>query len=347
MAFNSIPQTWIASGKFAIQSLWQYIKDNFDYLYASIISGGGGGLLNGSFEVDNDADGVPDNWARALYSGGSGAYETTDVVEGGKAYKFTHPGGASAGGGSLTSTYFGVTPHRNFILSLLYKASVAGIKVMVQVNWYDKDQVIIGSTVTLYTSTANPTIWTLLVIQNAEVPATARYAKVVLVGGYTDTDVAGSVYFDDVRLHDAAPAAGVVQFADAQIDQAEVSGAVSGTYADLGSNQSITVPVGAKFLYLYLENRSGGGSPVGDHQARFKIGTNYSSETPVMSSYSYAGAWVFLDVSALQGAQTLNFQAKCADQNRIIRCPAANLKYCKGARIVVDAALGTTTTDAS
>ncbi|MDI9562514.1 MAG: hypothetical protein QM235_15215, partial [Pseudomonadota bacterium] len=71
--------------------LFQKIKDNFDYLYSMM--GGVVELPNGSFEIDTDADDIPDNWTRNLYAGGSAAFDTITPAHGAKAYKFTRTSG--------------------------------------------------------------------------------------------------------------------------------------------------------------------------------------------------------------------------------------------------------------
>ena len=59
MAYSPITTTEITVGKPTKRSLWQKLKDNFDYLFGQTTPGG---LLNGSFEYDSDGDGIPDNW---------------------------------------------------------------------------------------------------------------------------------------------------------------------------------------------------------------------------------------------------------------------------------------------
>jgi len=88
MAWSPIGTTSIAQGKFVSAELMTKIKGNLDYLYG--INGGGQGpeILNGSFEVDSDADGVPDHWDCTAYAGGAVAIESTSPSEGARSCGF-------------------------------------------------------------------------------------------------------------------------------------------------------------------------------------------------------------------------------------------------------------------
>ena len=199
MAWNPITNDEIVVKKPVRQELMQKVKNNLDYLYGSIsAAGGSGGIPNGSFEIDSDVDNIPDKWVRSLYAGGAGAYETTNPAHGAKAYKFTHPGGAGNGGGYLESDYVEITSLNTFCLGYTLWSSVAGIKNIVRISYYTSAKVFISST-DLYSSTSNPTSPANYLTQFTP-PATARYIKVVLIGGYTDTNVAGITYFDDISL---------------------------------------------------------------------------------------------------------------------------------------------------
>jgi hypothetical protein len=79
----------------------------------------------------------------------------------------------------------------------LHYASVAGMKNIVQVRWFDKAKVYV-STTDIYNSTANPTSASRIVAV-AIPPSTARFWKLRIIGGYTDTDIAGTAYFDGFR----------------------------------------------------------------------------------------------------------------------------------------------------
>jgi hypothetical protein len=204
MAFISIPQAWIASGKFVVQSLMQYIKDDLDALYSAIAGTTVTDVPNGSFEIDSDTDGVPDNWTQNLLPGGSATLDATDQASAGISLKFTHPGGAGNGGGYYDSGYVPCTPLRNLIIGWALKSSIAAIHNAVDVRWYDKSHVYISTTNLYDEAAACPTDWTQMTGW-ALPPSTARYFKVRVTGGAVDVSNAGTTRFDDVFIVKNAP----------------------------------------------------------------------------------------------------------------------------------------------
>jgi hypothetical protein len=203
MAFPTLAE--IAAGKAVIgpSGFGQKTVDSLQELNSKI---SGGMLLppNGSFEIDSNEDGIPDNWTRSLYPGGSSAFETTAPAHGAQAYKFVHPGGAGNGGGYLESNYIGIAEQYAYMLYWILWASAAGMKNIVTVRYYDKAQSYISDE-DLYNSTSNPTSATGFGAL-FQPPATARYIKIRLIGGYTDTDVAGDIFFDAVTLEELGAA---------------------------------------------------------------------------------------------------------------------------------------------
>jgi hypothetical protein len=169
-------------------------------------------IPNGNMEIDVGATGIPDFWTDDgtsapiygghgdVYPGGSIAFETTSPLAGSQSIKMVHPGGASNGGGLLESDFFPCGHRTNMVLSWLHKASAAGMKNQVIIYWYDKAQVALGSpSTTVYSSTTNPTTaWQFA--RFIEIPSTAKFFTIGLVGGFTDTDVAGTAYFDEVHI---------------------------------------------------------------------------------------------------------------------------------------------------
>jgi hypothetical protein len=175
----------------------QNIKDNFDALNTSITSAIEGVVPNGSFEIDSDSDGIPDNWTRYQYSGGTGAFDTSTPAHGAKAYKFTAT--TSSGGGSLTSDYIPCSEHQTLTFRFIHKASVAGMRNIVRILWYTAAKAACATPSTdLYDSTSNPTSWTEY-IRGVVPPSTARYCKVVLYGGYPSATT-GTAYFDAISV---------------------------------------------------------------------------------------------------------------------------------------------------
>ncbi len=209
MAYEAITTAEVASGKPVVGpgGFGLKTKYNFDYLYGMLGVQGGGGISNGSFEVDADASGVPDLWTKNLYAGGVGAFYTTAPAHGVKAWSFTHPGGVSNGGGYLDSDYVEVSEYFTYYLFYTLFSTATGMRNKVQIRYFDasKVELVAGSPVDIYNSVVNPTAWTVFYGQFTP-PATTKYIKVRLIGGYTDTDVAGTTYFDNIILTSAISA---------------------------------------------------------------------------------------------------------------------------------------------
>ena len=199
MSWNPLTAADVAQDKFWSTVQTGKIKDCLEYLFGLGSGDAGGDIQNPSFETDSDADGVPDGWTKTLYAGGAFALDTTTPAAGATAVKFTHPGGASNGGGSLTSDYVGCSPNLNYVLGVILWASATGMRNKVQVQFYTKAKVANGAVVDLYNSVANPTTATPYLF-GIKPTAASNYFKIILIGGFTDTDVAGSAYFDDVRI---------------------------------------------------------------------------------------------------------------------------------------------------
>jgi hypothetical protein len=183
------------------QAFADAVIDDLTFLKSAVDSLGAKSLIkNGSFEIDADADSIPDNWTRTVYTGGTFAIETTAPIHGAKAIKFTRASGAGNGGGYIESDYFEVTENRPLALRWQHYCSAAGLKDRVEVLWFTAAKAACATaSTTIYDSTANPTAWTVQAA-SAGPPSTARYAKLRITGGYTDTDVAGSSYWDDVEI---------------------------------------------------------------------------------------------------------------------------------------------------
>src|SRR4030066_615632 len=131
MGFTAITQAEIAAGQPVTQALMQKVKDNDDYLYSQVGAGGSGegGIPNGSFEIDADADGVPDGWTKNLYPAGGGAGETTHPSHGAQAYKFTQQAGPGNGGGYLDQNdYLPCGSLIPLVFDWFHYASTAGMK---------------------------------------------------------------------------------------------------------------------------------------------------------------------------------------------------------------------------
>jgi hypothetical protein len=273
MSYEALTQAECQQDEPVTTDLLLKIKNNFDYIYSLIGSGGDGGggggdIPNGSLEIDEDADNIPDTWTRYLYPGGSGSYDIATPMHGAKSYRFTRAAGVNNGGGYLECSYVETNELSREIIRVIYRCSVAGIKVMVQVRYYDKDKVEIGSPTTLFSSTANPTTGTQMFLEYVPV-ANARYLKVRLIGGYTDTDVAGDVFFDGVKRigwESAQKYSGTI---------AEES-TVADSWTDCGSFNIVLPNLNNAPVHIFFR-ASARGYQISTAGQRFRVGTNYSN----------------------------------------------------------------------
>ena len=195
MAYDAILDNELTVGKPTKRSLWLKVKGNFDFLFGR---SNPEGLLNGSFEYDTDADGIPDNWTRTLLAGGSSGIDTTNPQHGGKCLYFTHPGGAGNGGGYADSDYVECSELESSYLEFTIKSTASGIHNLVEIYFYDKAKVYI-STGTAHNANSPDTAAHYYTYQFMP-PANARYFKVRVLGGQVDVNQAGTVYFDGVRV---------------------------------------------------------------------------------------------------------------------------------------------------
>lgn len=276
MAWDPIDESELRPG-FAIlnhvRQAWNCLK----WLYGQIGTQSLITVQNGSFEVDSDSDGQPDNWTLSTYPGGSGSVITDVPPEGIRALGLVHPGGSGNGGGYYESDYVICSSLVQKVISFVHWSTAAGMHNRVAVRFFDKSKVFLSTTV-LYDSTANPTIPTNLVAAFTP-PATSRYFKIDLFGGMTDANVAGTAYFDAVAFAGLEATAIV----SAPISIASTTG--FGAWGDAGS-ATIQVPFCNMPVVLSLEaSLSGGnlGTGVIAHQ-RFRIGSSYSNEVFTVSS---------------------------------------------------------------
>ena len=257
MAWSPIGTTSIAQGKFVSAELMTKIKGNLDYLYG--INGGGQGpeILNGSFEIDSDDDGLPDHWFCVPYAGGLVTLNPVGAA-GAKSLKFTHPGGAGNGGGHGISDYFPVTTWgKGYYVQFLtwVSAGASAMSNRVQTLYFDGDKVLLGVD-NLYNSTVNPTSPTQYAYDLTPI-ASCKFIKIRVVGGATDINQAGDAYFDDVRVGIKIPGEAVQAAAISQTKLKTSQGSVSVT-STVGSN--VTLPGGEYGFYPQVKGVAVGGA---------------------------------------------------------------------------------------
>jgi hypothetical protein len=298
MAYEALTQAECQQDEPVTTDLLLKIKNNFDYLYSIIGSGsgggsggGGGGFPNGSFEIDEDGDNIPDTWTRYLYPGGSAAYDTDTPMHGAKAYKFTRAAGSNNGGGYLESDYVATSELFNGPVWVIYRCSVPGVKVMVQFRFYDKAKVEIGAPTTVFSSTDNPTTRKKIILW-CDPPATARFFKMRLIGGYTDTDVEGDTFFDGTGISDGS------NWRNVPITIAEISTPTSTT-----GNATLPLPAlsadGVARITFMAETHGAAGTP----DIHFSIGSELSNSRSGVAGGAYGPTGPFSILYAGAGGE--------------------------------------------
>lgn len=300
MAWTSITKPTL--GEATKKSLADAIIDDLSDLNSRVSLVANAALQNGSFEYDADADGVPDNWTKTLYTGGSSAIETTDVAHGQKSYKFVSPGGAGNGGGYLASDdYIPCSPYRFVFIDFLIKSSAAGIHNLVELLWYDKAKSYLSLTAVYDETVANPTDWKRYVLGKMP-PASAVYCRVRLTGAKNDDTASGTCYFDGVSVYDIGDSG---QVYTSGIAENLLSN--SSTWTDSGS-VAIMLPPLSNTLSLavltFIAQQKGA-----DCEQRFRIGSSYSDEK-VTASGTYVDKRFSLPYEGTGGSVTLYQQLK-------------------------------------
>lgn len=282
MAFEAITEEEIAQDQAITQPLMEKIRGNFDALHGSlgtVAGSGGGGVPNGSFEIDSDANGDPDSWTRATqYPGGSHALDTVNVAHGGKSLKITSPGGANNGGEAWDSDYIPCSPVSPFLLEVLMMSDDAGLRNVVEVRWFKKDKVAsaVRASDTLYDSAVAPTSWRRLLL-GCSPPSDGCFCKLRITGAKAETfsTPAGSTWFDGLAIHKQS----YLHFVEVEMPPVPEATTTALTYTDVGSPVSIpigaTVPGDTVTVFITADAHGSGASSAWQ---RFRFGSIYSTE---------------------------------------------------------------------
>lgn len=307
------------------QAFADKVIDNLVHLYGLIggVSAGasGGSLIpNGSFEADEDSDGIPDGWTETEYTAGAGSYETTEIDHGKKAYKFVSPG--ATGGGDLTTTdFFPVSPHIPVAALVLLKCSVAGVHVLFEFLWYTAAEAAASpSSAAVYDSTANPTSWALQRAVGIP-PSNARLAKLRIVGAKNDTATAGTVYFGGAFVHNfvspivAALSGGIAEGITSSASWTDV-GSATINLPVLSANSLVRITIAGKIKAVNPDTAI----------MRFRIGTQYSNEISETGT-SYIRRTFTLLAFGLSGAQTLYMQLVTTQYGAYAQVPSGCISW--------------------
>lgn len=187
------------------------------------------GLMpNGSFELLSN--GLPQGYNITEYTGGTVAISST-AIHGGNSLAITSTVLANGGGFATQQEYKPITQGKRYGFEIYRWASVAGVSCEAQVIWYNSVKTQISASV-VFTDTS-----TALAANKysgvVTAPATAKYARVLCVGGKPGVGTAvGTVYFDGGRLideltNDIVDAAAI---ADNQVGGNHLVNAASGDY---------------------------------------------------------------------------------------------------------------------
>ena len=151
---------------------------------------------------------------------------------------------------------------------------------MILIYYYDKDKVelVSGSPATLHSSTSYNTTPTRYIYQFTP-PAGARYFKVFLVGGYTDTNVAGTVRFDDVKYGEALDNDNRIMAGTISQSMLKTS---TGEVSVLSDSGNFTLPGGQ--YGFYTQSKISAGT---NHSAAL-VGAGFDAETYTTNIYLYS-----------------------------------------------------------
>lgn len=158
---------------------------------------------NGSFEIDSNSDGQPDNWTISPYTGSAIAITNDVVTDGVEALEFNTTG-AGTGGGTATSAKFPVTEGTICSLAFSFYATHATTTNVFQIKWYDEDDVLQStSTVTMPASGSVPTSWTSYT-EDITADAAGTQGEIVLTGiSSGGSNLSSKAYFDGIKITNA------------------------------------------------------------------------------------------------------------------------------------------------
>lgn len=301
MAFTALETTEIAVDRPITNDLMTKVKDNFDYLYSQTgaveVS-----LPNPSFDIDTDANGVPDNWSLSLYAAGAGAASTADSHHGERSFIFTRTSGAGNGGGELLSDYMSITTGVTYYTQWAHKQSAANVRSKVRMQFYTASKTTLADS-TIYDSTINPTTW-MEIRRSYSAPDTARFCKILLIGGTTDKDIAGTIAFDDIQagrsiyeLDSTRSDALDITWAKATVARTRTTSGGS-TYTKVKSTKPIYRS--GKCVITFAAQATGGGST-----GTAKVRINSSDATTDIFSVN-SSLKTFIAMSSVFGGVTLN-----------------------------------------
>jgi len=163
---------------------------------------------NGSFEVDSNNDGIPDDWDITIIPTGSVAIDSTTRIAGTSSLQFISAGAGA--GDAVSEVFFEINELRGIRVLFSLISSIATIRNLVEVIWYDSNQLQISTSIAYDNSTTNDLVWTDNVSQLTPPPA-ATFAKIRLSGAHPSSSVPGSAWMDNVVVTSTLVASSAVE----------------------------------------------------------------------------------------------------------------------------------------
>lgn len=263
----------------------QWSLDNVSPLNAQTVTGKYNLVENGSFELDGDGDGTPDNWTISLFNSSTSTVEidTSNVVDGTNSLKFVSQGD---GGGTATSARFPVPDGGNIGVSFYLKSTAADVKNIVKIQYYDKNDST-TSTTTLYSEdTSNPTSFTLKVF-GTSVPAGSTQAELILIGCDSSDSTSGTTYYD---LAQVTSQDYVFTGSPGEIDEPAASFGIQPTLQVFTSSGTWNRPSGCRQVIVEVQGAGGaGGGAKATSANEASIGTGGSSGSYSRSKVDVTG----------------------------------------------------------
>lgn len=264
-------------------------------------------LMNLSFELDADGDGIPDGWERIIHPGGAVILDTENALHGKNCVKFIHPGGDGNGGGCMISPPIPVSEFNyGLYLNFILWASREDVKVIVKGFFYNKNREYIADT-TLYQSEYNPTVPTMIICP-ISIPLDARFMRLSFNCGDPSVDVSGSIYLDGVEirygLFDTPDGAGIAEPIPEVSRESSSWGAVATTLIRLNRYLYYSLPVRLSFKAEFKSDSS-----MYSAYMRFRCGDVYSNEARGKVT-SYTNVEFTIDIPAGMDTITLQMQLR-------------------------------------
>ena len=154
-------------------------------------------ILNGSFEIDENGDGIPDGFIASPSATSTSELDTTKSTDALTSFRFTSNVVGNGGGELETEEFFVVNGVDDLSVNFDLECSVATVRNDVRLAWYDRNQALITEDIIYFNTATNPTTFTTITTTTAP-PVNARYAKIRIQGSDQPGDI-GSSWYDRLR----------------------------------------------------------------------------------------------------------------------------------------------------